>query len=84
MNSERDFVYVHFFRYSHTLWTTLWIFILSIISLDIKKKPFNFIMASYFYKNNSGDYSPAEIAVAKFNFEDAVYKFYHSFINPGK
>lgn len=40
-------------------------------------------MANYFYKTNSGDYSPAELAVAKFNFEDGIYKSYHTFINPG-
>ncbi|XP_055308371.1 protein maelstrom homolog isoform X1 [Sitodiplosis mosellana] len=49
---------------------------------DIKSRPFVFIMANYFYKTNSGMYSPAEIAIAKFSFEDAILKFYHTFVNP--
>lgn len=40
-------------------------------------------MANYFYKNSRSDYSPAELAVAKFNFEDGIYNTYHTFINPG-
>lgn len=50
---------------------------------DIAKKPFIFIMADYFYKNMAGDYSPAELAVAKFNFRDGIYNTYHTFIDPG-
>lgn len=51
--------------------------------LDIKSRTFVFIMANYFYKTHNGIYSPAEIAVAKFNFTDGIYKYYHTFVNPG-
>lgn len=39
-------------------------------------------MANYFYKNHELDYSPAEIAVSKFNIEKGLLKSYHSFVAP--
>lgn len=41
------------------------------------------MMANYFYKTSSGTYSPAEIAIAKFSFEDGIYNKYQTFVNPG-
>lgn len=55
-----------------------------LIETDIKIRPFVFIMANYFYKTHDRRYPPAEIAVAKFNFENAILKSYHTFVNPGK
>lgn len=42
-------------------------------------------MGNYFYKTQSSPfiYSPAELAIINFNFEDAIEKKYHTFINPG-
>lgn len=39
--------------------------------------------ANYFYKNNDGNYCPAEIGLVKFTFRDGVLKKYHSYIAPG-
>lgn len=50
---------------------------------DIKTKSFNFIMAQTFYESSEGSFSPAEIAVAKFSFQEGVYKIYHTYVNPG-
>lgn len=53
------------------------------IDTDIRTRPFIFMMANYFYETSDGQYPPAEIAVLKFNFEDAILKQYHTFVNPG-
>ena len=52
-------------------------------STDIHTRPFVFIMANYFYKTSDGIFSPAEIAVAKFCFENGILKKYHTFVDPG-
>lgn len=39
---------------------------------------------NYFYKNKQDQYSPAEIAMAKFTFRDGITKRYHTFINPSE
>lgn len=53
------------------------------LSNDINSRPFYFIMANYFYKTHDGKYSPAELAMVKFSFENGIEKPYHTFINPG-
>lgn len=38
---------------------------------------------NFFYKNNDGKFSPAELAMVKFTFRDGIIKKHHTFINPG-
>lgn len=52
------------------------------LSSDLVTKPIIFIMANYFYKNHDLIYSPAEIAVSKFNIEKGLLKSYHTFVDP--
>lgn len=51
---------------------------------DFLSHPLYFMFGNYFYKNNDGVYSPAELAMVKFTFHDGVLKKLHAFINPGK
>lgn len=39
---------------------------------------------NYFYKNNDGIYSPAEIGLVKFTFRDGILKRHYEFIQPGE
>ncbi|XP_055309099.1 protein maelstrom 2-like [Sitodiplosis mosellana] len=50
---------------------------------DIKSRPFVFIMANYFYKTHAGKYTPAEIAIAKWSFEDGILNCHQMFVDPG-
>lgn len=57
--------------------------LISLRSTDMDEQPYYFIMANYFYKTHDGKYSPAELAVLKFNFRHGIIRPYHEFINPG-
>lgn len=50
---------------------------------DFLSHPLYFMYGNYFYKNRSGVYAPAELALAKFTFQNGFIKRYHTFINPG-
>lgn len=52
-------------------------------SADFLTYPLYFMHANYFYRNNDGKYSPAEIGLVKFTFRDGVLKRHHAFIAPG-
>lgn len=54
-----------------------------LIDIDIRTRPFILMMADYFCKTSDGQYPPAEVAVMKFSFENAILKQYHTFVDPG-
>lgn len=62
--------------------TTNQTFFYSALTSDLVTKPIIFIMGNYFYKTHELVYSPAEIAISKFNIEKGLLKSYHTFVNP--
>lgn len=42
------------------------------------------MFGNFFYKNNDGIHSPAEIGLIKFTFRDGIMKRHHAFIQPEK